>query len=323
MEEVELYKYTLDKISNQEWHWFDYHFKRLHPFAVSLVKTCYEIEQVMPSQGIKFLDEIAGIGGVEKDLGHYQQLLQKCSEILAIRQILLVPWVADVSFEFEPKAPGSEKRPEFVVSTEGRKVGFEVKAPALLDHQNKRYTNDVQIPGRHFPPEMVEMLKMGKEATFPRDNPVKDFLESANEKFAGFRDEGDFVGILVIIWDDFIYEPITSLVAEEAQGLLTPNSFNRTGEGEPIQYPNIDGVILIRHLTYFSNAAGDRPIEERKHAFDFGAENSLPNVFIPVPGGRDVADEIKTTFRALPLDHPMVANSADYRPQEMIMWLNV
>jgi hypothetical protein len=53
--------------------------------------------------------------------------------------------------------------------------------------------------------------------TLPRDNPVKDFLVSADAKFEHFKEtDANFIGVLVIIWDDFIYEPISSLISESA-----------------------------------------------------------------------------------------------------------
>jgi hypothetical protein len=44
----------------------------------------------------------------------------------------------------------------------------------------------------------------------PRDNPVKDFLLSADAKFAAFKAQHlTFTSALVIVWDDFIQEPRT------------------------------------------------------------------------------------------------------------------
>jgi len=36
--------------------------------------------------------------------------------------------------------------------------------------------------------------------TYPRDNPVEDFLHSADVKFEGFRDDPAFYGALFIVW---------------------------------------------------------------------------------------------------------------------------
>jgi hypothetical protein len=79
--------------------------------------------------------------------------------------------------------------------------GIEVKAPALQTHIKTRHANSMQVPARLFTPEMLAALRRPDEAmTLPRDNPVKDFLRSANTKFAAFKDEvEDFVGILVIV----------------------------------------------------------------------------------------------------------------------------
>ena len=69
-----------------------------------------------------------------------------------------------------------------------------------------------------MPPEMVEQVKReGEATTLPRDDPVKDFLVSANAKFEHFKkaDAPNFVGVLVIVWDDFIWQdqPISPLIS--------------------------------------------------------------------------------------------------------------
>jgi hypothetical protein len=121
--------------------------------------------------------------------------------------------------------------------------------------------------------------------------PTKDFLASADAKFEPFKAQGPCQSVLVIVWDDFIYEPITSLTSAPAKGLLTPQSFAKSADNVPLTFPHIDAVIVIRHLTYFIKAAREQPLVERSHAFDFGDDTALSNVLIPVPGGLRPADE--------------------------------
>ncbi|WP_088279036.1 hypothetical protein [Ideonella sp. A 288] len=125
--------------------------------------------------------------------------------------------------------------------------------------------------------------------------------------------------MLIIVWDDFIYEPITAL-KHEACGLLTANSYLRDSAGAPVQFANIDAVVLVRHLTYFARAAGDVPLEERAHALDFGDERALPNVFIPVGDTELVPALIRYGLRAVNWDDPNVQRAADYRPNDIVMW---
>ena len=207
------------------------------------------------------------------------------------------------------------------VETDEQVFLFEVKAPALISHQRARASNPLQFPGRMFDMSMRAMLAGEQAATLPRDNPVKDFLFSAQAKFSEFNSEKETWGVLIIVWDDFIYEPITSLVHEVSQGLLTENSFATDEDGAPIKFPNINSVIAIRHLLYFQEGAAERPLE-REHCFDFGNENDLPNVAMSVPDTPDIPEFIKVGLRALNHDDERICNSADYRPQEMVMWFN-
>lgn len=152
----------------------------------------------------------------------------------------------------------------------------------------------------------------------PRDNPVKDFLIDADAKFAPFKSKADYTSMLIILWDDFIYESITAL-AHAQSGLLTANSFAKDASGNPLTFPNVDAVVLIRHLLYFQRFAGGAFTPERTHAFDFGDEASLPNVIFPM-GSRTIPAFIVDGLRALPLDHPFLQRAAEYRPSDIIWW---
>lgn len=310
-------------VLEREWHWFSYHvcFVPPHPFARSLVEACLDCEVKLPGLGRQLIRDIGRIGGVDRHEPHYDQLMQKLAEILVLRQLLWLPWPKGTTFEHEPRLTKKGKRPELRVAAPGQTYLFEVKAPALLEHQRQRATNSVQLPTRMFSRQLVERIAGEGGLTLPRDNPVKDFLVDAEAKFAQFKAVGPAVSVLIIVWDDFIYEPITVLT-QESCGLLTANSYHRTALGDPVGYPNIDAVMLVRHLLYFKNAAADRALGDREHAFDFGGESALPNVFVPLADGLTVPEFIRTGFRALPLDHTDLAHAAEYRPVEMVLWLN-
>jgi hypothetical protein len=99
--------------------------------------------------------------------------------------------------------------------------------------------------------------------TLPRDNPVKDFLIDAEAKFAPFKAATRATSLLVIVWDDHIYEPITVLTQEQC-GLLTPNSCYTDASGGPVTFPDIDAVVLIR--PYVFQERGGRRAAGRAHA---------------------------------------------------------
>lgn len=306
----------------EQWHWFVYHFSMfpLHPMARSVIDASADCEKWIPGLGFQFIQDIARICGKEKHEPHYEQLLQKLSEILVLRQLLSLEWPEGTTFQHEPAVSATGKRPELRVVTLGRSFLFEVKTPSLLGHIRARRTNSIQAPGRVLDRVWLEGLADDGGLTLPRDNPVKDFLLDADKKFAQFKAVQPETSVLIIVWDDFIYEPITVLSHAHC-GLLTPNSYLKDGTGAAVQFAHIDAVVLVRHLTYLYRAAGDLPLDERAHALDFGDERSLPNVIIPITDSALIPDIIRDGLRAVPLDSPMIQCAADYRPQDMVFWL--
>lgn len=304
------------------WHWFAYHFSMLppHPLARSIIDACAECEKRLPGLGFQFVKEIAAISGKEKYEPHYDQLLQKLSEILVVRRLLTLEWSAGTTFQHEPAISADGKRPELRVVTPERAFLFEVKAPALREHIQARRTNAFQVAGRALPMAQVKRLAGDGGLTLPRDNPVKDFLVDADKKFAPFKSVQAETAVLVIVWDDFIYEPITALKHEQC-GLLTANSYLRDATGVAMQFPNIDAIVLVRHLSYFMRAAGDQALQERTHALDFGDERALPNVFIPIGDPGLVPEMVQRGLRALPWDDPLLQRVADYRPKDIVFWV--
>jgi hypothetical protein len=162
---------------------------------------------------------------------------------------------------------------------------------------------------------------MAGTITYPRDNPVKDFLVSANQKFQGFKEESpDFVGILVVVWDDFVNE-IVSALKHPQSGLLTENSYAKDDRGAILKYPYIDGVVVIRHLTYFVEAMAGRDLPDRLNGFDFGEERALPNIFFPVTPIENLPEGLWLEFRALPWDCDVLSHMAEYVPSDFVIWV--
>lgn len=304
-----------------QWHWFSYHFTRKaqHIMACSVVDACVDCELASPGLGSHFIDDLASLCGKEKYEPHYEQLLQKMAEILVLRQLVTLKWPEGTKFEREPAAKTKGKRPELKVTTPDRTFLFEVKTPSLLAHIRARNANALQVPGRVFKVEELKRFEHLGELTKPRDNPIIDFLTDAEMKFSQFKETGPHTSVLVIVWDDNIYEPITVLTHEQC-GLLTPNSFNKDDADRPVAYPSIDAVILVRHLTYLYRATRDQPLRERRYALDFGDDQALPNIFIPLTDPALIPDLVREGLRALPLDHDMVQQAADYRPKDLVMW---
>ncbi len=309
-----LFLYAADQINQASWHWLQYHFSRLPPtpFAECLVECCLDCELQLHGLGKNYVDQLA----TKRD-PDYQAILQVLAEIFSVRQIFSCFWPERPTFEYEP-AGTTGKRPELLARTSEERFLFEVKAPSLLDHQRQRATSAWQIPGRMLPREPIERLAAGEPITLPRDNPIKDFLISAEAKFADFPEESG-ANTLIIVWDDQIYEPITTLV-NPTSGLLTEKSYYKDNSGRAVRFPRIDGVIAVRHLAYLVDGLAERSLTDRDHAFNFGGPDALPNVFFPTPWSRPVPRFILDGLRAIDYRDDRLQCMAEYHPQEVVIW---
>jgi len=280
MDRSELTRYIEQSNITNSWHWYRYHFNMLkfgieHPFAKSILDALLNINDVMDGYAFRAIDTMASLHGIEKHPPHYDQLTQFLAEIFVINHLAIE--FPNAKFSDEPTIGESKKNPEVTIETDSFTLGVEVKSPKLREHEEKRNSNPIQIPGRMgIAADLIENAGGADNVTLPRDNPVKDFLISADGKFAEFKKHvTPFYSVLVIVWDDFIYEPITSLVAEHS-GLLTDNSFAKDEDGNPLQFNNINAVITIRQLHQFRRAAGNQPvIDGMEHALDYGCPNEL------------------------------------------------
>lgn len=304
------------------WHWFSYHFsmRPLHALGFSIVDACADCETELPGLGFQFIKDIAAICGKERHKPHFDQLLQKLAELLVLRRLLTLNWPAGTTFQHEPAVSVGGMRPELRIVTPDGSFLFEVKTPSLQEHIRARQTNTFQVACRALPMGQVEKLVGDGGLTLPRDNPVKDFLLDADKKFAQFKAIQAETSVLVIVWDDFIYEPITVLKHEQC-GLLTANSYLKDAGGAAFKFAHVDAVVVVRHLTYLYRGAGDKPLQERAHALDFGDEYALPNVFISISDAKLVPDRIRQGLRAVSWDDPMLQRAADYRPKDIVIWV--
>lgn len=322
----ELHMYLFNSNFFKRWHWFSYHFAQpfQHPLSDSVLRAYLDCEQHIPGFTKKMIDALASISGKEKYEPHYEQLIQRLAELHVIRQVVNFDWSVKTSFRWEPTpANGSKKNPEIIVQSNDYQIGVEVKAPSILNHIRQRSSNSLQFPARVLPKDIIEKFP-GAEGgvTFPRDNPVKDFLISAEKKFAPFKQENDnFWSILVIVWDEYIYEPISSLTHPFC-GFFTPNSFAQDDNGEPLQFPSVDGVIIIPHLHQLIRATRDEPlIPPCCHPLDYGQDEDFPmKAFIANPHGAAVPEIVLRCLQAYP---PSLEVGSEYVPQDWIWWFNV
>ncbi|MFK5979711.1 MAG: hypothetical protein QM488_12585 [Rhizobiaceae bacterium] len=317
-----LYLLALRGIDDVGWHWFSYHFHNgPTPFAMCILEACAAIDERTERIGTTLLSELISIGGRDRDAAQYEQLLQKMGEILVIERVVCSEWPRGTTFQHEPAAFPGGARPELVVNFEDGRLVVEVKTPSQLNHIRNRANNRVQLAYRGgVSRELAEKIAEDEGVVLPRDNPILDFLRDANRKFDGFRQEQSTSSLLVIVWDDHIYEPISTLV-NEASGLLTVNSFAKNADGIAETYPNIDAVVVLRHLNYMIAGSREEPLLDRVSALDFGGERALPNVLFLAQGERQLPEIVLERLRAYFHDDPGLKMFAEYNPQDVVFWM--
>jgi len=325
MNKTELLDHIESSSIFKEWHWLSYHFKKYacgvdQSLASSILDACLDCDKQIPGFAPEFIDSIAAICGKEKDIKQYEQLLQRLAELLIIRQSVNYNWPGKPQFKYEPVIGGSAKNPEITITCGTDTIGIEVKAPSLIAHINNRSNNDTQIPSRSTAlSQMVETQK--SHLTLPRDYPVRDFLVSADSKFIEFKKIiPNFYGLLVIVWDDFIYEPISSLLAPQS-GLFTPNSWVRDEHDLPMRFPNVDAVIIVRHLHQLMRSSREEPLNDGLQSpLDYGMDGQFPPkaCIINPNGSGTIPEHVFRCFQAYTPSHEM---GAEYVPQDIIFWI--
>lgn len=318
----EIRQYAIDNISKQQTHLFNYHFHeqnlkvRKHPFSNSVIQNCYLVEQRIKGYAKRIIDKIATIN--QKNIEHYDQLLQCIAELIVVGHLaesLGTEWI----FEEEPTATGSEKNPEISIYNGELTILVEVKSPRYHEYQKTRVSTGIQIPTRidNGFKDVIEGI-FGTKASLPRDNIVKDFLISANEKFKYFKiADCSVLSVLVIVWDDFIYEPISAL-KNDFTGLLTAQSYFQK-DGKQVKFEYIDNIILLRHMTQVKRSTIDIPVSDGlKHPLDYGVRGiTLPKALLTV--NEHPKEEILFDLFEC-VKQKDLEIFAEYKPQETIMW---
>jgi hypothetical protein len=303
-----------------ERHFFVYHinyrtnFGFLHPFIQQLALVLYDIDQVYQGYALEMIGRITRCKGQLPD--RYEELLTMLAEIhVTHRAIIVADEVnGEKIFVHEPRSHANGKNPEFRSCTNGIYYAVEVKAPKLLKHQQMRSQGGIQYTSRwNFSPfgENVEHI------IYPRDNPIKDFLISAQAKFNEYVTiYPDDFRLLFIVWDDYIYEPISAL-QHPSSGLFTSRSFARDEKGQPLTFDLVDGVIILRHLHQFKLALAEQElINDIVHPFQY-VNKPFPCAFIQNPHGRKVPDILLDEFIAT---SPDGLPGSEYQVTDIVFW---
>lgn len=320
----EITKEILNSNIFKEWHYFKYHFNNfsngifVHPLANAITILCSELENKKENLGKSYIQKIGSICGKEKFTPHYEQLLQTLSELMVVHKASTFHWSQIYEIIQEPTTNGSKKNPEIIIQNDSINIGIEVKCPEFFKKANERSSKSQQISTRT---QIFDVVNKS-DTMLPRDNTLKDFLQSANEKFLPFKKESDhFLGILVVVWDDFIYEPI-SAIAPYARGLFSENSFLRNDKDEIEKFLGVDCVILTRHLMPIVKATRDERMPDLyRHPLDYGREGEFPfKVFYNNPWSKQtIIPSIYECFQAI---EPGAHLGAEYLPSDLISWID-
>lgn len=323
MEKQEVIQSFLASDVFKKWHFFKYHFQfylkgQEHLLAKSITETISETENIIPRAGQDYINKIVSINDKPNHTKHFEQLLQVLAELMIVHKASTYNWSGNAVFAYEPTAGTSEKNPELTISTDALTLGIEVKSPDLVAKHNERATKRQQLPSRS---DIIKMVDKA-DTMLPRDNPVKDFLISADKKFEAFKATNpNFYGVLVIVWDDFIYEPISAISSSQA-GMFTDNSFAKDKEGNALHFTNVDCVIITRHLLPIVRGTRGEPLPDlSKHPLDYGRHKEFPfKVIIKNPWSNlEPPAELVDCFQVL---KPGPELGAEYLPSDFITWMN-
>lgn len=306
--------------------WLSYHLHRAAPsdFGRALLGAVRDIDQALPNVGTRFINELASIRYVPTAddaaawQAGFQQLLQLLAEILIIRALCSAPWPESTVLKYEPVNPTTGRRPELAIELGDQVLLIEVKCPALIKHQNQRADAKFHLPARGVAGDLFREHRERDQLVLPRDNVVKDFLVSSQDKFRGFSRVKSTSGVLVIVWDQHLYEPISSLRHPES-GLFTANSFARDPGGDRLSFDAVGGAIVMEGLCRLGAAAQETGLIDATDTF------AIDRLGMPAAWCPNLPDAVL---------HPLIADAlvaqpiedldcfAEYRPQDIIFWID-
>ena len=328
MDRDEIISMLCEKILSKDFHWLGYHFSHYkngyeHELASSIVNCSLNVENRIKGFAEKFSDKLASLANSHMNTQHYEQIIQLLAELLVFNHLSNV-FSQEAEFLLEPIIVKNGKNPELGIKTNDRELYVEVKCREYIYQTNKRAKAVIELPTRisGFPEVAKNLTKGEEEIVYPRDNVVKDFLISANSKFKDFKIRNpNALTALVIVWDDYIYEVISSLLSGSS-GLLTENSYYRDDDGRPVKFEYINSIILIRHSHHIVRATRDESLSENlSHPLEWpNLDDDLPKAYVPVNTSPDIDDYLCQLFQACHIEG-LSQVAADYRPQDIVFRL--
>lgn len=271
--------------NNKEPHFLDVHLspRPYGSFGINLIRALGRCEKILPDSGIRLLDELLSIPAaqdtdINKKTERFEQVIQKLAEITAISTILTMDWPPGTSFVIEPEGNNC-KRPDLLVETPEEIHLFEIKCPCVLLERGKRSAAEAEVVVRNRNFDEIKSSFDGK-ITLPRDNNLRTFLNSATEKFSGFKQENIRSKLLILFWDEDMYRAISPLFDIEC-GIFTENTWVIEENGIPNRFPQIDGVILLNRYDALAFGTVAPPSRHTPDPFVLSTSGELRNVWLP------------------------------------------
>lgn len=310
-----------------QWHWLSYHFRGLPhgkhtEFSFDFLNKIKLINYKIPGFAEETINRLASYSGKEKHEPHYEQIIQLLVEVVIFYRLAEGFLAHNVSFQWEPVTPTSQKNPELLLEGEDWKTLIEIKCPSIFKHMREAEKNDTQLGARIGEIDFFDSLSNSGKVTKPLDNKIKDFLVSAESKFAPFKAvDQEISSILIIAWSQHLFEATSPLI-NGMSGLLTENSFYKAPDGKPITFPSVDSVLVTEHLELILRATREEPLPfGYSSPLDYGAfmmRDFLPPAHINNPSTPNSANQnVLTELGAVEIadiQEPRV-NPLDY-----VMW---
>jgi hypothetical protein len=243
------------------------------------------------------------------DQADYDQLQQALAEIHVLLRIVAHPWARGTTIANAAAIGAGAPDVEALVRTAGLELAVEVKSPRIREWRNKMGTG-IEAVGRAMPLGKLEI------DTYPKDNAVKDAVASADVKFHSLRAaHPDLVGVLVLIWDGLMYQPISALL-NPGSGLFTPSTF----DPEKRTFDDVDAVLIVPHLSSLIEGPGNREFRFACGTFQWPCKPVPPFVVNPrSPRAAKVADVLRDVFCA---EDQATLDGAHYSASDFVIWID-
>lgn len=302
-------------------HFLDFHFANHTDFAREFIELMCGIEHLCLGAGHATVKRIASLRGEER--ATYDQIVQAlCELVIGKRFIEAFPEEKGFKLRWEPTDIG-KANPEFMLEGPEWRVLVEVKCPSLHEYETKNRTAGHQLAARLPGVKDVMSGISGTDPALPLDNKLKDFLVSAERKFASFSEVSvPTYGLLVVCWTQRMFEAVSPL-SNEGCGLLTPASFYRKDE-KVVEFSHVSGVITTQHQIFLQQALAERRPSHLVSDLDYGSywkpDTPVNPVFSPnVFAKRQLPQGIIDALEAVKVGEHIDPIAA---PVDFVMWLS-